>query len=99
MIQKYTKAIASLLGGTLLVAGIQLGLYQMQEISRLESELEITQQRITFTQTERNSYRKQLIENGNPEGWRIEYDNLTGEKYYERDNGDGIGSCWKEYLH
>ena len=85
-------AIASVLGAS---KGL---VYQNEKIRNLEEQLSHAQSKIETVQLERNDYRRQLIENGNPEGWETAYDEWTGNKYFSRFNGDGLGGYWQEYL-
>ena len=74
-------------------------LSQHRKIEQLEQELGRAEQKIETTELARDNYRKQLIEHGNPEGWQLTGDSLTGVIYYTRENGDTIGSYWTEYLY
>ena len=94
---KRTVIVTSLAIASAFGAGKGL-IYQYEKIRNLEDQLNNAQSKIETVQLERNDYRKQLVEHGNPEGWETAYDEWTGAKYFTRFNGDTIGNYWTEYL-
>ena len=91
-LSKGLAVLGSAIAGKVMVA-------QHNKIGMLEQELSNAQQKVETTKLDRNNYRKQLIYNGNPEGWQTNFADMTGEIYFTRDNSDALGNYWTEYLH
>ena len=88
--------IAGIAGLALLVESSVIGDMSKSNNS-LRNELRNTETKLQVRSQERDNYRRQLIKNGNPEGWTLNGDAI-GNAWYEKLNGDGLGGSWKEYL-
>ena len=102
MKQNTRNKLVALTAGLTLIGSIYAGktiVNQHKKIGQLEQELSHREQKVLTTQLDRDNCRKQLIYHGNPEGWQATGDDLTGETYFTRLNGDSLGNCWTEYLH
>lgn len=92
------KSIISGLAAVAILGGINFVKDQQKKINYLERELSAASNRVAIAKLERDNYRRDLIQHGNPEGWVLNGDSFTGASWYERLNGDGIGGCWTETL-
>jgi hypothetical protein len=92
--------ISAILTVVPILAGLALGhiINSEQKINMLKRELRQAKEYSTSIELQRDDYRKQLIKHGNPEGWKECYDEFAQQKYYTRENGDGIEGYWTEYL-
>lgn len=79
---------ALVVAGAIAFAATGKGCYERgKKIEGLETKLSSAQLEIN----------KLFYDQLNPAPWNLKYDDLTGEPYFERLNGDAIGNVWTEY--
>ena len=96
--QMILYGLANLVATGLIVGGGIALRSQGEQIRKLEDQLSIAITKTDDAKKDLAGYRNQLIQHGNPEGWQLTADNLTGEPHYIRWNGDAIGNAWQETL-
>jgi len=95
---KYAAQIGAIFLGLAAVVEIPTGIRDhLDRDCKIEKELAACSNSLTTAKLERDNYRRELIEHGNPEGWKLNGDGMFS-CWYERVNGDGIGAYWNETL-